>query len=154
MLRSDYSYVSPLCTQAPELHVELHKHGMSQQAMMGGGPSASSTSTKVSFYFLFSNSTKVYSIIFVLSELNHKCIQFGFWIFTSNKVYHPLRTWKVFEERAYRQKSLFFSSYVPSANSYSTYISSTCHIFSNTLLPSLDFFYDLFLHSRLFPLCS
>lgn len=48
MLWTNNPCVSSMCTKAPELHVELHKHGMSQQAMMGGGPAASSTSTRVS----------------------------------------------------------------------------------------------------------
>lgn len=34
-------------SKAPELHVEIHKHGLGQQAL-GGGPAASSTSTKQS----------------------------------------------------------------------------------------------------------
>lgn len=41
---------SRYCTKAPELHVEIHKHGLGQQAM-GGGPAASSTSTKVNCVF-------------------------------------------------------------------------------------------------------
>ncbi|KAH6766603.1 translocase of outer membrane 20 kDa subunit 3 [Perilla frutescens var. hirtella] len=34
-----------VASKAPELHVEIHKHGLGQQTL-GGGPSASSTSTK------------------------------------------------------------------------------------------------------------
>ncbi|KAL8545359.1 hypothetical protein ACS0TY_005510 [Phlomoides rotata] len=37
-----------ICIQAPELHVEIHKHGLGQQAM-ASGPLAS-TSTKVAPY--------------------------------------------------------------------------------------------------------
>lgn len=50
----------PMCsTKAPELHVEIHKHGGLGQQAMAGAPASSSASTKV------------YCIFFVLLGLRY-----------------------------------------------------------------------------------